>query len=263
MFPKKFLISSCQSDGGLHSLSLLKDNFILKEHIDTGNVRGVTEIGEKKYYVKNNSLYSYFDDNVKFEFVLPNYGHDIKYDNKLNVFWFAATPDRAVYKLSVDGVILGSILFDSKYWLNCISLHEDCLIIFLSSKRPFPDSKIVCYTRELDFLWEYNCNPKDEIHSPVLFKGFLYWCISNKNLVVKSDVANQLNEVINVVQNNNGYTRGLYIDDDFLVVGTSENRHSENCRCISNINKATVNIYKKDEIVFSKILSCKEIYDIC
>jgi hypothetical protein len=251
----EYFVSSCQN-GGLHK-------FYNEEYttLDTGNIRGLTQAGASVLYVKDNVLSKVIDDATYKMFRLPCHGHDIKYRSSTESLLFMGTEHRKLYELSLSGTIVREIEYDPKYWMNCIEITPDQkTIVFLSCKRPQDEAKILLYDPAFNLINEYVCPAKDEIHSPFFYKDELYWCRSNKNLVVKSDLT--FSNVKDVVTNYNGYTRGLYIDDDFMLLGTSENRHAENSNCISNLNQGCIHQYKNGELMSSSKLLCIEVYDI-
>ena len=251
----EYLISSCQN-GGLHRLSL--DGKYTTT--DSGNIRGLTQVGSSIVYVKDDHLFKVVGDQRFQLFKLPCHGHDIKYRSKTKTFLFMGTQNRKLYELSLIGEIIKEIQYDHKYWMNCIEITDEGVIVFLSCKRPLSDSKIIFYDQSFNVCSEYECPKKDEIHSPLFYNGELYWCRSNVNSVVRSDLS--FSQVEEVVVNHDGYTRGLYIDDECMLVGTSENRHAENSNCRSNLDHGCVHQYKKQTLIASFKLHCREVYDI-
>jgi hypothetical protein len=251
-----YFFSSCQNDGGLHKL----DPKGVITTLDSGNIRGLTQIGSYVFYVKDNKLFKTIKDKTFKVFDLPSHGHDIKYRKNLKTLLFMGTEKKKLYELSLNGKTIREIEYDSKYWMNCIGLTNKGIIVFLSCKRPRNESKILYYDQDFKIISEYECPEKDEIHSPFFYRDNLYWCVSNKNLVVKSDL--RFKNIKEVAINYDGYTRGLHIDDRYMMLGTSENRHAENSKCTSNLNQGCIHQYENKKILKSLTINCKEVYDI-
>lgn len=270
MNAKYFVSSCCQSGkgnlsantGGLHHF-FFNEGILNGTTIDGGNIRGLTQTKSLVFYVKDNILLKVINNKVFELFNLPCHGHDVKYKSATDTFLFVGTEFRKLYELSITGKTIREIEFDYKYWLNCIAITtEQKMIIFLSCKRPCYKSKIVVYDKNFKFCQEYVCPAHDEIHSPYVYKDKLYWCRSNKNLVVKANL-DSLNNTEEVIVNNDGYTRGLHVDDDFIIVGTSENRHAETSKCMSKLNQGCIHTYRKNgNLVSSFKIGHLEVYDI-
>jgi hypothetical protein len=81
--------------------------------------------------------------------------------------------------------------------------------------------------------------------------------------VVKASINRQLKDASEIIVNYDGYTRGLFLKDDLLILGTSENRHTENSSCQSNIQQGCVSFYKNSKLYDKIFLPHKEVYDIC
>jgi len=253
-----YFISSCQK-GGIHKFNF--DNKMIDyATIDVGNIRGLTQVDCSVFYVKDNFLFKLVKEKIFKVCDLPCHGHDIKYNHFDNTLFFMGTQNKKLYEITIKGKILREIEFDSKYWMNCIEVFNDKIIVFLSCKRPNNESKIILYDKKFNICAEYACPDKDEIHSPFFYNNEIYWCRSNKNLVVKSSL--DFSIIKKVVKNNSGYTRGLYVDKKFMILGTSENRHAENSSCVSNINQGCIHTYIDQKIISTFKIDFLEIYDI-
>ena len=141
--------------------------------------------------------------------------------------------------------------------LDLTNLTE--LTIFLESK-----SKILFLDFSFHQIWSYNCFDNDEIHSPFFLDGYLYWCRSNWNGVVRASIDSKLKDIEKIILNYDGYTRGLFLYDKNIVLGTSSNRHKENSNCQANLNHAVLHFYDQSFMIKNKIdiIEEKEIYDI-
>lgn len=240
-------------DGGLYKY----DEELFK--IDIGNVRGVTFFENDIYYIKDDAIFTL---NGKLFNLPAKLGHDCRYYNGL--LYLMATEMRTLYQFSLTGKIKREMKFDVAYWANCCWPLLKGLLVFLSAKRPYSKSKIVFFDNDWNFNWEYNCFENDEIHSPFVFNDDLYWCRSNRNAVVKASLSSKLRDIKKVLINNDGYTRGLVITKDLIIVGTSENRHSENSLCQAKQQHGCIHFYNLENCKFQKTihLDCKEVYDI-
>lgn len=253
----KYYISSPNKGG----LQLFENNNL--SQIKNGNFRGLTYKEETLYFVNGDKIYNFhtqvFND-------LPNrLWHDIKYCDKKKCFYLISSETQELLEISPTGKIKKQIKFNSSFWPNCcLPIFDTQLIVFLSVKRPYSKSKIICLNEKLEILWEYLCFENDEIHSPFLFQEHLYWCRSNKNCVVKASLDSKLRDAKKIIINNFGYTRGLHISENYIVLGTSENRHSENSCCQSIVDHGCVHFYNTDNFNLQKTihLSYKEVYDI-
>lgn len=252
-----FYVSSCQT-GGLYQFDSWGSTPSL---LANGNIRGITSSNSAIFCVKDDKLCKVANDSLNIQFSLPCHGHDIKYDKESQTFLFVGTPNNTIYELSQQGEIINQMILETGYWPNCLSItNQKNLVIFLSSRRPNPASKIVVSNRNFHILWEYICHPHDEIHSPYTVGDELYWCCSNKNSVMKCDLKFQ--SVNEIIRNEAGYTRGLAITDQYLLLGTSENRHAENSKCISRIPQGCVHLYKNNTLIKSTVIQSQEVYDI-
>jgi hypothetical protein len=250
---RKFYIS-CPNDGGLYLFANQKLSLIKQ-----GNIRGMTLKGSDLYFVDGQTVKNLQDDNL---FYLPKiFWHDIRYHD--GYFYLMATEYKQLYQVDESGKTIRLKNFEDCYWPNCCVKSPDGLIVFLSAKRPYSKSKIIFLDCSLDIKWEYNCFDYDEIHSPFLINNDLYWCRSNTNRVVKASIDRQLKDASEVIVNYDGYTRGLFLKDDLLILGTSENRHAENSSCQSNMQQGCVSFYKNGKLYDKIILPHKEVYDIC
>jgi hypothetical protein len=257
-----YFISSCNLDGKLYQFCFDQIKIKNINTIDTGNIRGLTQVKNKILYVKNDIL---FETNIKGDkykmFKLPCNGHDIKFEKSNKNLLFAGTQNNTLYRLSLNGEVLREIRFDVKYWFNCVCvIPEGRVLVCLSCKRPNNESKIIILDNDFNIKTEYICPEKDEIHSPFYFKNKAYWCRSNTNRVNKSDL--NFKKIEEVIFNDSGYTRGLYITNDLIILGTSENRHSENSTCISEINCGCIHLYKSKQTIYKEKVESLEIYDV-
>lgn len=255
-----FVSSPC--NGGLFSL----DENLFPTSLIQGNIRGLCFFNGKLCYAKGNENCLFCDSIEILKFDGKASLHDVKFFN--NHFYVMATEFRSLLKFNTHGEMLKEVKFESNYWPNCCITHAATkkLIVFLSAKRPFSNSKIICYDENWNVLWEFLCFEGDEVHSPFLFGDTLYWCRSNHNAVMCGSMSMQLKDVRKVLVDDSGYTRGLCIVGDNLYLGTSENRHAKTSLCNSLIDSGTIRHYTKEKsrYVLKKtvILPVKEVYDI-
>lgn len=251
---KIYFTCPSQTSGGLYCF----DKKI--EKITSGNCRGLTIIDKNFLYVISNNIQ--LSDKKRIS--LKSLAHDVKYDEKNKFLYIMLTENNKIQKITVDGCVIAELIFSENYWPNCCLPYDGGVFVFLSKKRPYSKSKILFLDDELNEVWSYNCFDNDEIHSPCVFDRNLYWCRSNWNSVVKATIDSKLKNIQTIILNNDGYTRGLYVDDEIVLLGTSSNRHKENSNCQSNINNAVLHIYDNFFTLKNKlnIIEEKEIYDI-
>lgn len=255
-------------NGGLFDVKIRKETTVDK--ITTGNIRGITKKNSEIFFANGDTNAIHSLNSVKYK--LPEKGsiHDLKYCKNADCFYVMAPEHKKIFKIDFkSGEILNELNLDSSYWPNCcLQTLKNEIIVFLSSKRTSYKSKIICLKNNFEKKWECYCNEGDEIHSPFLVDDNLYWCISNRNMVVKASVSKNLKNVKRIIINNEGYTRGLLIHKNMLILGTSENRHAETTFCNSKTNQGCIHFYKiindKNIYSFEKTikLETKEIYDI-
>lgn len=230
------------------------------EKLSCGNCRGLTNINENILYVKSSGIHFINKQIVE----LDSLAHDIKYDKKNKCFYVMLTESRKIQKITFDGFVVSQMSFSEDYWPNCCLPWDGGIFVFLSKKRPYSKSKILFLDEKLNQAWSYNCFDNDEIHSPCILGQDLYWCRSNWNTVVRATIESELKNIQTIILNNNGYTRGLYIDDQNILLGTSSNRHKENSNCKSYVNNAVLHLYDKNFTLKNQlnIPEEKEIYDV-
>ena len=258
------ILISSPGQGGLFKINLEnKKQF----RICSGNIRGISTMDNSFVYVQGNKN-SVFDMNQKelFSFNGNSSLHDVKFFKCK--FYIISTEEKKMLTFTYEGGFLNELKFDNCYWPNCCLIDPvtENVIIFLSAKRPYSKSKIICCTKDLVFLWEYYCLEGDEIHSPFLVGDTLFWCRSNYNSIVKASLSKQLRDIRKVIINNGGYVRGLCIHDDKLYLGTSENRHAATSLCTSEFNCGCIHSYflHNDSYAFDDMITLpvKEVYDI-
>ncbi len=259
----EFIIISSPCIGGLIKINLRSKKI---EKLMSGNIRGICKNDNSIYYVNGDKNAIFSNGSELFSFNGNGSLHDLKYFEKN--FYLMSTIERKMIKFDIDGKLISELSFDNSYWPNCCIIDPKTknILVFLSAKRPYSNSKIVCLDENNNFLWEFNCLEGDEIHSPFLINDKLYWCRSNHNCVVSGSLSLHLCDIKKILTNNSGYTRGLYLTDTELFLGTSENRHAETSLCNSELNTGGVHYYSLENNKFilkhTFCLETKEVYDI-
>lgn len=253
-----FISSPCK--GGLFRL----DNHLGLASLRQGNIRGLCYFEGKLCHVNGDENAVFCGDNKIITFDGVSSLHDVKFCD--GHFYVMATEFRRLIKFNTNGDVVGQVQFDSNYWPNCCIPFENKIVVFLSAKRPFSNSKIVCFREDWSIDWEYCCFEGDEIHSPFLVGNVLYWCRSNRNCVVCGGIKEHLEDAKKVLVDDSGYTRGLCIDGHDLYLGTSENRHAKTSLCNSMIDSGSIRHYVESDgryvLKETVILPVKEVYDI-
>ena len=227
-FPKKnFLISVPGKNGGIYKFSPSKNKL---RRVFKGSVRGIVK-------VKNNYVCADEDEGVlildkKFKIVRKkklNYisnPHSIDHDKKNNVIYLAITALDCVYKISYPSLkILKKIpIFKEssydKHHINGLKYHNNNLFLSVFSKKGifrkdiWNDGSIIKYnlkTNKKKIIEKNLFQP----HSVQIDGKSIHACNS-----MKFEILINLKKKIQF----NGYSRGLLVEKDYIMVGLSKVR---------------------------------------
>ena len=267
---EKFLITSHSQNGGIFELNLKNEKF---KKLVSGKYRGIKKIENQYLAVNENKGLVLLNKNFKKLKILklPKWhnAHSVAYNNKSKIIYLAVTGFDQIYCIRYPSLEIKKIIDFSKKKLIVDSFHLNGLLYLknklyvsmFSKKGTWKNNKwndgTIGYYKIPNFEKFYAVKTKlKQPHSLTNFRNEIYYCNS---------IDYEIKSLKNFNFKLNGYTRGLYIDNNILLVGYSKSRNLD--RFLKNNsfknNFCSVNVFDKQNNTY-KIIPSKidQIFDI-
>ncbi|MDT9027471.1 DUF4915 domain-containing protein [Rossellomorea yichunensis] len=228
-FPQKIklLVSCCNAQGGLFEVECFGEKVQIEKKIDhtVHGVRGVAKIASGGYFIADSSRsLGIYDE--KFQKVADYTPGEMDYHGVEiynNHAYVVETNRNRIGIYTLDSIKrVGEIKISPVNHMNDLAFHHGELYISMFAEENWPKSSRPGVINRYSIDGKKRETYIDSLHQPhsvVFYKDKIYYC-SSPNRIVKRE-----KKVL--FQSNEGYLRGLAVNDSYIFIGQSQSRHDQ------------------------------------